>query len=270
MATNAYFTGDCLFWDDPDFQTVQQKATYAMLWQSITTDIAGVHARNDQIDAYRVGIGYIEYQNTLSWLENAEKIKILATKIWVKSAIWRNLNKGKYSKSQMSAVIERMRATSDGNLISEIIDYYKEKYSLCIPYPYPIPTPSLYSITESVTVTDTTGKAVSEEPTLPKKPKEFLEGFKNLKIEVGFYEQLQKTYPKEILDIELKKADLWVSANPTRAKKNYHRFMTNWLANISPELIKTKTEKPDEKPYLMVINGIKCYTQEDCDKEMMG
>jgi len=133
---NDYFTGDRSFWDDPDFKTIQEKAVYAMLWQSLTTDIAGIHIRNDKIDADRVCIGYRQYLDTLSQLQNKKKIKVFPTKIWLKAAIWHNLNKGRYSIKQLKAITNRIPR----DCAKEVIEYYKQKYNLTIPIPYPMHT----------------------------------------------------------------------------------------------------------------------------------
>ncbi len=149
--SNNYFTGDRLFWDDPDFKTTEEKIVYAMLWQSVTTDIAGIHIRNDKIDANRVCIGYRKYIDTLSILYRKGKIKIYDTKIWVKSAIWYNLFKGKYSRQQLKAISNRIPT----ECAKDIIQYYKDKYNITIPYRYPIHTLSIPYCTETETESET-------------------------------------------------------------------------------------------------------------------
>ena len=39
------------------------------------------------------------------------------------------------------------------------------------------------------------------------------------------------------VDIELKKMEAWLAANPERLKKNYEKFIVNWLSRTHPELI---------------------------------
>ena len=163
---NDYFTGDRSFWDDPDFKTIQEKAVYAMLWQSLTTDIAGIHIRNDKIDADRVCIGYRQYLDTLSQLQNKKKIKVFPTKIWLKAAIWHNLNKGRYSIKQLKAITNRIPR----DCAKEVIEYYKQKYNLTIPIPYPMHTHTngyspLCTETESETESETeTGNNIVQFP----------------------------------------------------------------------------------------------------------
>jgi hypothetical protein len=112
-------------------------------------------------------------------------------------------------------------------------------------------------------------KGDSQESLLPKTEKVFLEGFTYLKIEKRFYDQLCQTYPKGLVDRELKKADLWVTANSSRAKKNYHRFMTNWLGNIDPEQFRApEPEKPKGPKPIATIGNKPVYTQEEFEREM--
>jgi len=39
------------------------------------------------------------------------------------------------------------------------------------------------------------------------------------------------------VDIEIKKMEAWLAANPERLKKNYEKFIVNWLSRTHPELI---------------------------------
>ena len=53
--------------------------------------------------------------------------------------------------------------------------------------------------------------------------------FENITVDlVKFWESC---YPDvDVIDIILKKAPAWLDANPSRAKKNYKRFLVNWLS----------------------------------------
>ena len=170
-----YFTGNCLFWEDGDFKNINEKATYAMLWQSITTDIAGIHSRNDNMDAHRVCLPYSKYGDTLSALEKSKKIAIYDNHIWVKSGIWHNLFKGKCSESQLKAVSQRLFETSNRQLIHDVVTYYAQKYLMKIPMPQgmdtlPTPPPSVtVAETEPVAETDITIEPPKPGPTPPVK-----------------------------------------------------------------------------------------------------
>ena len=160
----SYFTGDRGYWDDPDFDTIEQQAVYAMLWQSHGTDIAGIRQRNDRLDAVRVNLTLSQFQDTLSILYRKGKLTLYPDRIWIKPAIWRNLNKGKYSEKQMAAVVTRLKSCGPSYIVKDIIEYYKKKYDFKIPSPYPIDTlcngyPSVtvsVTVSEPVTVTELT------------------------------------------------------------------------------------------------------------------
>ena len=63
--------------------------------------------------------------------------------------------------------------------------------------------------------------------------------FKNIKNIEIFVNKLVNTYP--VIDIlqELRKMDIWLTANPKRQKRNYARFIVNWLnkANLGQKSI---------------------------------
>ncbi len=213
-----YFSGDRLFWDDPDFQTTKEKVVYAMLWQSITTDIAGVHIRNDQIDAIRVAMNISEYQPILKLLQKIKKIKTYDSNIWIKAAIWRNLGKGSYSKNQLIAVNSRLKGHLGTPMVVDIVKYYREKYSLSLLSEYPINT--LCNGYPSVTVPETV--LVPETETVS--------NLRKLKIQKSVFDDLKKEFPKVDCDAELKKADLWRLDNPSKSKTpNDHLFIRNWF-----------------------------------------
>lgn len=139
----AYFIGDRSFWDDGDFQTMEEQAVYAMLWQSHGTDIAGIRQRNDRLDSARLHIGLKKFQNILVILEKRGKLSLYESQIWIKAAIWHNLSKGKYSATQMEAVRSRLMCCGISALVSEIMGYYRDRYAFTIPHTYPIDTPPI-------------------------------------------------------------------------------------------------------------------------------
>ena len=51
------------------------------------------------------------------------------------------------------------------------------------------------------------------------------------------FEAMESTYPGINVPSELRKADMWCRANPSRRKKNYARFLTNWLARTHRDLL---------------------------------
>lgn len=160
---SSYFTGDRDFWDDGDFDTMEEQCVYAMLWQAHGTDIAGIRQRNDRLDAVRVHLTESEFQDTLSQLQEKGKITLFPSQIWIKAGIWRNLNKGNYSLKQMEGVLTRLKGCSRKSLPTLIVEYYKKKYNMDIPYAYPIIEPEIPypSVTVSVPVSETVPESVS-------------------------------------------------------------------------------------------------------------
>jgi len=46
-------------------------------------------------------------------------------------------------------------------------------------------------------------------------------------------EKWRKAFPHLNVEVELKKMEAWLQANPTRRKKNYERFIVNWLLRVN-------------------------------------
>jgi len=127
--SNTYFQGDRGYWDDPDYKTAEQRLVYAMLWQSRDTDIVGLHTRNDELDArFRCHISLKKFRETLKELEKMDKIQIFDAYIWIKAAIWRNLNKGKCSDNQVRGVLFRLSGVRDTQIVRSIKAYYTHRY----------------------------------------------------------------------------------------------------------------------------------------------
>lgn len=54
---------------------------------------------------------------------------------------------------------------------------------------------------------------------------------------------LEATYPGVNVPQELRKMDVWLQANPSRRKKSYPRFITNWLAATHHRLVEVQTRE---------------------------
>lgn len=167
--SDSYFTGDRQFWGDPDFETEHQIVVYAMLWQSSTTDIAGIHRRNDDIDSIWCRLEKGVYLDTLTELQKMGKVGIYDRHIWVKPGLWYNLYQGRYSIKQIEAVVKRLKLTPNARLVADLIGYYRDKYDVRIPYAMGTDTPPNGYCSESVSEseTDTESNTESEE----KKPR---------------------------------------------------------------------------------------------------
>lgn len=48
----------------------------------------------------------------------------------------------------------------------------------------------------------------------------------------GFHEELVRAFPRIDLFEQYLLADVWITANPRRVKKNYARFIVNWLKGV--------------------------------------
>lgn len=186
-----YFQGDRSFWDDGDFETLEQKAVYAMLWQAHGTDIAGIRTRNDKLDAVRVCIPYDQFQHTLFQLETMGKIKLFPKLIWVKAALWRNLGKGRFSKLQMTAVVGRLRSCTSTELVIELCEYNLQKYGFEIPYTYPSDISKIPYCSESESESEPESKSISSDISESKKPEAALKKPKPRKQFVEYSEEVR-------------------------------------------------------------------------------
>lgn len=150
-----YFTGDRAFWDDDDFPDFYSKYVYSELWQADGIDLIGVRTRNDAIEAARLKLPLKKYKEVIDSLAKSGKIKLFEQLVWVKAALWWNINKGSFSGQQMEGVISRLKARGTHPIVAEIIGYYSKKYSLSIPYTYPMDTLHCTDTALHCTETDT-------------------------------------------------------------------------------------------------------------------
>lgn len=56
---------------------------------------------------------------------------------------------------------------------------------------------------------------------------------KKFNIPLERYPDWERAFPKLDLDTEIDKAELWLSANPKRRKKNYDRFLLGWFSRAA-------------------------------------
>lgn len=54
-------------------------------------------------------------------------------------------------------------------------------------------------------------------------------------LEPDWLVEMAKAYPTIDIEKELQKAKAWLVSNPQKAKKNFKRFINNWLKNSKPE-----------------------------------
>ncbi len=60
-----------------------------------------------------------------------------------------------------------------------------------------------------------------------------------------FVEMLIKTYGLDTLRTEFKKMTVWLMADPRRQKKNYRRFVVNWLNRRDLKVYLSPPENPE-------------------------
>ena len=62
------------------------------------------------------------------------------------------------------------------------------------------------------------------------------------------YAGWESVFPKLDLDTEIDKAELWLTANPARRKKNYERFLLGWFTraaeNAKPKVFVKQSQQP--------------------------
>jgi hypothetical protein len=82
----------------------------------------------------------------------------------------------------------------------------------------------------------------------------FLGLSKILYVRKTFYEKIKKTYDYIDLNLEIKKIEGWLLANPTKQKryKNWERFIINWLNRIEKPILAPAKQQiyqpPQKKP----------------------
>ena len=58
-------------------------------------------------------------------------------------------------------------------------------------------------------------------------------------VPMNYYLKLRAVYPRVDIEHELNKMYMWLDANPKKTKKNYKRFVINWLGHAEGNLRKT-------------------------------
>jgi hypothetical protein len=70
-----------------------------------------------------------------------------------------------------------------------------------------------------------------------------------VKIPLKLHEKFKLAYPGVDLELEYRRMDLWIIANPNKQKKNYARYALNWLS--SPKRWAKNAGKGESKgPYI--------------------
>ena len=54
------------------------------------------------------------------------------------------------------------------------------------------------------------------------------------------YAQYERVFPGIDMTLELMKMGMWLNANPARRKRNYKRFIVNWLSNAHRQLLEVE------------------------------
>ena len=54
------------------------------------------------------------------------------------------------------------------------------------------------------------------------------------------YAQYEQAFPGMDMTVEFMKMGLWLYANPARRKRNYKRFIVNWLSNAHRRLLEVE------------------------------
>ena len=57
------------------------------------------------------------------------------------------------------------------------------------------------------------------------------------------FNQYESTYQGVNVPQELRKAEMWLHANPKRRKRSYSRFVSNWLAKSHRDLLAVETRE---------------------------
>ena len=218
------------FWTDPDFEKVDftTKAVYQYLYQNPMSNLVGIYRLHKQTVLAQTNLKPKELDRVLGVLsKDLNKIVLEGDWVWIKGA-----SKRIRGRSQIRGAFKLFSEVPDE---LEIKKLYSLKYKhLARPSPHPPKTPLQSS-----------GSCIGS----GKKEKEVVyyngNGFRILdKLKQELIDKAIKTFGDLDIEQELERADGWLLANPEKHRKNYNRFVWNWLLKAE----QLRKEKKDGRP----------------------
>ena len=233
MADWRYFASS--FWSDPYIQELKQesKYLYIYLFTNEHCNQAGFYQITVKTISFETGIDKERVSSLLDQFITDGKITYEKHILWVKNFLRHQPNR---SPQVWKRIIKDIKTIRDGNegLVRRYLDHID---TLSIPYPEGIDT-----LSQGTYVEEEKEEEKEEEERIGEKkapddknhPKPKI----SLNLETQKFDNItpkdisswEEAYPACAVESELLKAAQWIISNPTKRKKNYRRFLTNWLA----------------------------------------
>lgn len=270
MADWRYFAPS--FWSDPYIQTLEAKIKYLYiyLFTNEHCNQAGLYQITIKTIEFETGLTREEIEEYINKFKNDDRIEYVDNIMWVKNFLRHQPNKGLLVWKRIIKDIEKIK-----NHSNELLErYIKHLDTLSIPYPKDIEgvlKGYQKGIDNHIRIRKEKEKEIIKEKKIIKEKNTTITNQENnpsLKIKFDFKEGIwigienkdkkrwQDTYPYCDVELELKKMADWLLSNPNKKKKNYRRFITNWLSRQSADLeMKNKRGSPEYKNNIPVLYG---------------
>lgn len=224
---------DTCFWDDSYITSLgpSEKLIFMYLLTNPLTNICGVYQIQVKRIAFDTGLDIDIVTTTLGIFERDGKCVYRNGWIGIKNWL-KHQNRSPKIESGIKAQFE--------DVPKELASYVQgSNYDIVsIPYPYPMDTishlnsnsnPNSNSKSKPVSTPVTTAPTQSTSSVLKPITFDFLTGMwggiPDEKVNLW-----ANAYPALDIERELFKASAWLKANPAKKKKNYERFLVNWMA----------------------------------------
>ncbi len=238
---------DDSFFTEPEYRDVYDivVATYI----HANRDMAGVCPFYLPLVAKACRISTGKIRSVITYFESIDKLQVGGkqgdnfTHIWWKSGIWHSLFKGKYSETQWKSVNSSLKKWQNSMVFGQnfgqtVSQLYEDKYGIKIPY-------TVYlnkNMNKNQSVYESeTGVTPDLSPPIPEKPKETIqEAWTALNLDDP--EGRSKIDPGGKVNFEVEKQKMfnWATVNPP--KKNWRRFIVNWLNRAMADAIEKGNE----------------------------
>ena len=248
----------CKFWSDPYILDLEpdEKTVFLWLFTNEHSNQAGIYPVSLKTIAFETGYPIDRVSEIIDRLSRDGKVVYTEEKIlWVKNFLRHQPNK---SPKVLTRVAEDLKSLNNNKLVEEYLRYY---HDLSIPYRYPInkePTKEKekekVKVKENIIETTNVVSAPNRKENNSEPPKSPSKSKINFNFETGEWENIpeedidrwKKTYPACDIRQELLEMADWLLNNPQKRKKNYRRFISNWL---SREQERGGTRRPGFQSY---------------------
>ena len=240
MADWRYF--EPAFWHDDYIMNLnyKEKFVYSYLFTNTYCNQAGVYNLPLKLVCIELDLPQEEIEQILRKFETDGKIEMFDGLIWVKNFLKHQPHQNPSVWQRIIKDLKRM-AMNSNTLITRYIQHVNtlpiqiptELNSLVTGCQHPVDT-IIRRVKGTVTVKGKVkGEKIAPDDKNPPKPPVITLNFESQKwenINPKDIDTWKETYPACDVPGELLKAAQWIISNPTKRKKNYRRYITNWLA----------------------------------------